>query len=159
MKVVDASFLISAEQIRRWDLLAKLEGDFLTPKAIYKEVVERGLQLGHPGAQETKRRLFDRRIVRLRDPEEVPAEASPDELVLKLAQEEEADLYCDDQTLIRRAKRAGLTAYRSPDALLILLKAGKLKPGEYRALLLELRARLRIDEPTLLLYLGLGEHL
>lgn len=155
-KVMDASFLISTEQIRRWDLLPKLGGDLLTPRVVYTEVVERGVQLGHPDAQETKRQLFDRQIVQLSDPKAVPKDASPDTVVLQLALEAKAELYSDDTTLIHRARLAGLAAYRLPDALLILLKAGKVSPAEYRMLLLELRARRRIDEPTLQLYLGLG---
>lgn len=156
-KVVDASFLISAEQIRRWDLLPKLGGDFLTAPVVYTEVVERGLQLGYPDAQETKRQLFDRQTIQLRDPKAVPGGASPDAVVLQLALEAKGELYSDDTALVRRARLAGLAAYRFPDALLILLKAGRVSPAaEYRTLLLELRARSRIDEPTLQLYLLLG---
>lgn len=156
MKVVDASFLISLEQIRRWDLLPKLGADLFTPQVVYTEVVERGVQLGYPDAQETKRQLFDRQIVQRCDPKTVPADASPDMVVLQLAVEAKAELLADDTALVRRARRAGLAAYRVPDVLLILLKAGRVTAAEYRALLLERRARSRIDEPTLQLYLGLG---
>jgi hypothetical protein len=156
MKVADASFLISAEQIQRWDLLASLGGGFLTPGVIYLEVVERSLRLGHPGAQETKRQLFDSQIIRVLDPRRTSAAASPDEIVLQLAKEKKATFYSDDHTLIRRARRDGLIAYRFPDALLILLKAKQVSSEEYQTLLLELRARGRIDEPTLLLYFKLA---
>ncbi|MBI3327379.1 MAG: hypothetical protein HYZ81_11845 [Nitrospinae bacterium] len=155
-KVVDASCLISLEHIRRWDLLPKLGGDLLTPQVVYTEVVARGIQLGYPDAQETKRQLFDRQIVRLCDPQAIAAGASPDAVVLQLAVEAKAELYADDTALVRRARRAGVAAYRVPDVLLILLKAGQMSPAEYRMLLLELRAHNRIDEPTPQLYVGLG---
>ncbi|OGF55085.1 MAG: hypothetical protein A2Z21_04690 [Candidatus Fraserbacteria bacterium RBG_16_55_9] len=144
------------KQIRRWDLFSRLSGGYLTPNVVYREVVEQGMRLGYPGAQETRRQLFDSHIIRRVDPQKIPVGASPDGIVLQLAREKKATLYSDDQTLIRRAQRAGLSAFRFPDALLILLQAMKISSAEYPALLLELRARGRIDDATRLLYLKLA---
>ncbi len=138
MAVANSTPLIYLVKLGKLDLVVRLFGRILIPEAVYREVVVRGEEAGHPEAQAVGALIGTGKVVVERaEPISIPSARAgihPGEAeAISLALDRGLPLLVDDRPAYLVARAAGIRVVRTVRLLLDLLEAGLIDLSQFRA--------------------------
>ncbi len=137
MAVSNSTPLIYLVRLGKLDLAVRLFGRILIPEAVYREVVVRGEETGHPEAQAVRALIEAGGVaVERAEPISVPSAGEnihPGEAeAISLALDKGLPLLADDRPAYLVARAVGVRVVRTVRLLLDLLEAGLIDLSQFR---------------------------